>query len=85
MGYAVSDMVLNKETAGWSRDEVDSQIFSHYAKTEANFSSFDRRSLMLYAVPNQLTLGHYEVGWNTKLSSSARVRCKACRPWSADQ
>jgi hypothetical protein len=57
-------------TNGWSEDETDSQIFVRYAQSETNFSRFDRRSIMLYAIPNELTLGNYQVGWNTKLSAS---------------
>jgi hypothetical protein len=71
-----------KQTDGWSRAEVDAQLFSRYSKSETNFSEFDPKSIMLYAIPNSLTIGDYEVGWNRVLSANdmafiARIYPKA--------
>jgi serralysin len=35
-----------------------------------NFTKFDIESIMLYAIPNELTVGDFEVGWNTILSAT---------------
>jgi hypothetical protein len=39
-----------------------------YSETISQFSEFDDESIMLYSIPNEFTLGDYEVGWNTVLS-----------------
>jgi Bacterial pre-peptidase C-terminal domain/Astacin (Peptidase family M12A) len=52
----------------WTRAQIDQNIFQKYSGTMTNFSAFDRNSIMLYAIPNELTLGDYEVGWNRVLS-----------------
>jgi hypothetical protein len=54
----------------WTREQIDQNIFQRYSTTLTNFSAFDRNSIMLYAIPNQLTTGDYEVGWNRVLSST---------------
>lgn len=52
----------------WTKAEVDANLFERYSRTITQFSAFDRESIMLYAIPNQFTVGDYEVGWNTHLS-----------------
>ena len=53
---------------GWSKDDVDSNIFDVYDTDMTNFTTFDPRSIMQYAIPEELTIGTYSVGWNTELS-----------------
>lgn len=53
---------------GWSKEKVDHNIFRKYAQNITRYTDFDDKSIMLYAIPNELTIGDYEVGWNTKLS-----------------
>jgi hypothetical protein len=62
-----------KKTDGWSRAEVDEQLFSRYSRSETNFSQFDPKSIMLYAIPNSLTVGDFEVGWNRRLSENDKA------------
>jgi hypothetical protein len=57
----------------WTRDQVDVNLFQHYAATVTQFSAFDRESIMLYAIPNDLTVGDWEVGWNTKISGTDKA------------
>ncbi|PET74810.1 hypothetical protein CN533_05050 [Priestia megaterium] len=52
----------------WTKEQIDQNIFKHYSRTITNFTSFDKKSIMLYAIPNSLTEGDYEVGWNKNLS-----------------
>jgi hypothetical protein len=54
---------------GWSKADVDSNIFDVYDTNTTNFTMFDPTSIMEYAIPNELTIGDYEVGWNTELSA----------------
>lgn len=55
---------------GWSKDQVDNNIFKKYGSDQLNTSNYDKASIMHYAVPNELTTGDWEIGWNTALSES---------------
>jgi tyrosinase len=44
-------------------------LFQRYSQDITQFTEFDRESIMLYPIPNDLTIGDYEVGWNTALSA----------------
>ena len=54
---------------GWSKDDVDFNIFQTYAEDQTNHTGFDPSSIMQYAVPDALTIGSYAIGWNTELSA----------------
>lgn len=54
---------------GWSKADTDSNIFQVYAEDSTNHSAFDPTSIMEYAIPNSLTIGDYEIGWNTEFSA----------------
>jgi hypothetical protein len=71
------DIPWNKEatyryymsTQGWTREQVDSQLFARYSMAHTNASAYDKHSIMHYPVPRQLTLDGSEVGWNRTLST----------------
>jgi len=54
----------------WTKAQVDRNLFEKYASSISQFSKFDTKSIMLYAIPNQFTIGDFEVGWNKKLSDT---------------
>lgn len=54
----------------WTRAQVDTNLFQRYGADITQFSAFDRKSIMLYPVDNSLTIGDYEIGWNTELSDT---------------
>ncbi|HEV2852264.1 MAG TPA: M12 family metallopeptidase [Thermoanaerobaculia bacterium] len=56
------------ETPEW----VDSNIFRKEDAASLNYTAYDPQSIMHYPVPNELTIGNYEVGWNTELSALDR-------------
>jgi serralysin len=57
------------KTQGWSKQEVDEQIFLGYALTQLNSSSYDAKSIMHYAIPaGLLKPGATPVDWNRRLS-----------------
>jgi serralysin len=56
----------------WSQTQVDRQVFYKYSVSQTQFSDFDPESIMEYPVPNALTIGDYEIGWNTKRSETDR-------------
>jgi Astacin (Peptidase family M12A) len=53
---------------GWTKADVDSNIFGVYSEESTNHTTFDPISIMEYAVPDSLTIGSYSIGWNTELS-----------------
>ena len=55
-----------EQTQGWSKDKVEQNLFRQWEG--ALHSGFDKLSIMLYAVPKELTIGGFEVGWNRELS-----------------
>ncbi|MBY0064466.1 M12 family metallopeptidase, partial [Priestia aryabhattai] len=54
----------------WDREKVNQNIFEKYSITNSNFSEFDVKSIMLYAIPKDLTEGGFETDWNTELSET---------------
>lgn len=68
---------------GWTKEQVDRNIFNKYSRTLTNASEFDPESIMLYAIPNTLTIGDYEVGWNRILSATDKSFIGTVYPRSA--
>lgn len=54
----------------WSKAQVDQNLFRKYSRSISQFSEFDKESIMLYTIPNALTKGDFEVGWNRDLSAT---------------
>jgi serralysin len=55
----------------WSRSEVDAQVLQREkAGPDLAMTTFDKDSIMCYPVSDALTVGHYEIGWNTTLSET---------------
>jgi hypothetical protein len=55
---------------GWSKADVNSNIFEVYAEDSTNHTAFDPTSIMEYAIPDSLTIGSYSIGWNTEFSTA---------------
>jgi hypothetical protein len=73
-----------REPNHWSREEVDQQIFAIYDRNITRFSMFDRESIMLYPVPEELTIGDYSVDPNYRLSKGDQEFIAATYPRSVD-
>jgi len=56
-----------------SQVQVDTNLFTRYAREATQFSQFDKASIMLYAIPRNLTDGVFEVGWNRALSATDKT------------
>lgn len=54
----------------WSHHDVDVNIFDKYSVTQTQFSEFDPDSIMVYPIPEELTMGHYSVQLNDDLSET---------------
>ena len=52
----------------WTKEQTDVNLFQTYDRTQTQFSAFDPQSIMLYPIPNDFTIGDFEVGWNSALS-----------------
>lgn len=61
------------QSNGWSRAEVDAQVFNRYNRFLTQFSKFDPDSIMMYPVPEDITVGDFSVGWNTRLSDTDKA------------
>jgi hypothetical protein len=57
----------------WRKADVDNNLFTRYSESITQFSTFDRDSIMLYPVPNDLTIGDFEIGWNRLLSAQDKA------------
>lgn len=62
---------------GWSREEVDQQVFEKYSGDLVRAGKVDKKSIMMYSIPNSITLGNYEVGWNNELSATDKKYIRA--------
>jgi hypothetical protein len=68
---------------GWSKDDVDFNIFQVYSEDSTNHTQFDPTSIMEYAIPDALTVGSYAVGWNTEFSQTDLTFMKRQYPRNA--
>ncbi|KAL8342348.1 hypothetical protein RB601_005013 [Gaeumannomyces tritici] len=53
-----------QSTQNWTKDEVDTNLFDHYASTTTQFSAFDPSSIMVYAIPSSMTTNGYSTAAN---------------------
>lgn len=52
----------------WDDETIFHNVLRRYSTTETKFTNHDPESIMQYPVPNQLTIGDFEIGWNNDLS-----------------
>jgi len=65
----------------WTREQVDVNLFQRYSADQTQFSAFDTKSIMLYPVDNALTIGDFEIGWNTELSETDKAFINTAYPF----
>lgn len=71
------------QTQGWTKEDVDQQIFFKYDLNQTNSSQYDKGSIMHYAVPKELLLDPaFAVGWNRRLSATDKSFIKQVYPFS---
>jgi serralysin len=70
---------------GWDRGKVDAQVFRKYSRNQTQFSNYDRLSIMQYPVPNELTIGDFEIPWNTELTQTDKDFSKIIYPRASDR
>jgi hypothetical protein len=54
----------------WTKEQVDVNLFQVYDKDITQYTEFDPESIMLYPIPNEFTIGDFEIGWNKQLSET---------------
>ena len=69
------------ESDGWSRADVDRNIFKKYSQTSTNGTAYDRSSIMHYFFPQGLTTDNSSFTINTSLSALDREFAKAIYPF----
>jgi hypothetical protein len=69
----------------WTKEEVDNNIFNKYSTTRTQYSHFDKESIMLYSIPNSLTIGDYEVGFNSVISETDKDYMGVIYPFTIKQ
>jgi serralysin len=62
---------------GWTKEEVDQQVFNKYKGDLIRASKVDKKSIMMYPIPDSITIGNYEVGWNNELSPGDKKYIRA--------
>ncbi|HVI44236.1 MAG TPA: matrixin family metalloprotease [Chitinophaga sp.] len=55
---------------GWSKADVDYNVFYKYSKTVTQYSQYDPASIMQYPIDPSFTTNGFSVGWNTVLSAT---------------
>jgi len=56
----------------WPKAQVHRNLLMRYDDASTSNTDFDPDSIMLYPIPSELTIGDFEVGWNTALSDADR-------------
>jgi hypothetical protein len=77
---AVYEYYRRTQRPPWNREDVDRNIFNRDSVATTRFSAFDKFSIMCYYIPNDLTIGDYEVGWNQVLSDTDKSYIKQMYP-----
>jgi hypothetical protein len=66
----------------WDKGEVDENIFRKYTFDEVNATAFDPKSIMLYAIPPELTTNGFSTSENSELSETDKRNVASLYPKS---
>lgn len=66
----------------WDRAKVDANIFYRYSTNSTNYTAYDPKSIMHYAIPSFLTTNGYSTPFNPNLSSIDSAFIKKIYPYS---
>ncbi len=55
---------------GWSKEDVDQQVFATYAVAYTNGTKYDSKSIMHYPIPAWQTKNGFSVDWNSSISEN---------------
>nr|VFJ63288.1 MAG: hypothetical protein BECKFW1821B_GA0114236_10819 [Candidatus Kentron sp. FW] len=69
----------------WTKQEIYHNVLIKYGKTDGvEVSEFDPESIMIYAIPNEFTIGDFEIGWSRELSEKDKLMIREMYPPSTD-
>ncbi len=68
---------------GWDRQQTDRNVLRRRDPKLFNYTEYDPTSIMQYAVPQGLTIGDFEVGWNRALSDMDKAFMRVSYPGAA--
>jgi hypothetical protein len=68
----------------WDRQTIYNNVIMRYSGTEALAGPWDRDSIMQYPVDQALTVGDFEVGWNTEISEGDAAFARHLYPFPGD-
>jgi predicted Zn-dependent protease len=74
-----------KKQMGWSKSDVDNQVFSIYDVSFTNGTSYDNQSIMHYPIKSWETLNGFTVPWNRVLSTGDKNLVAALYPKNGDR
>jgi hypothetical protein len=57
----------------WTHEQIESTLLGRYRQGDFPAKPFDPRSIMMYAVPKDLTDGRFEAGSNQMLSDGDKT------------
>lgn len=66
--------------AGVSAEVVDEAVLHTFEKHDTTYTAYDKHSIMHYPVPNEITLGDWEVGLNTAISEKDKAFMRRAYP-----
>ena len=65
---------------GWSKKEVDLNLFNVREQPNLYTGTYDKKSIMHYRVPNELTHGNWQVGDNLEISEQDKINLRVIYP-----
>jgi serralysin len=80
-GIQWNKAAVKKYYAEFSEEELETNIFQHYTRSQTQYSAFDPYSIMLYHIPKGLTLNGLETPVNRTLSATDIQYIQKWYPW----
>ena len=80
MPWDIENMVIVRAMARATPRTVRN-VLTRYSPDDVQHSDFDRDSIMQYPVDNELTIGDFEIGWNTVLSDMDKAFISRAYPF----
>jgi hypothetical protein len=67
-------------TQGWSKTDIDLNLFKIENNPDTQIGPYDKKSIMHYRIPNELTHGNWQVGDNLKISEQDKINIRKIYP-----
>ncbi len=64
----------------WTKEDVDNNLFNTFDTNTSLNGPYDKTSIMHYVIPNELTVGDWQAGLNTKISKLDRRNMRKAYP-----